>query len=93
MNLTTEHAIIAVLLSVVVAFIAGAYLKRRYHPADAPAAHIFLDLETLGMPSIPSATRSPGTVGALTRPTPSYTANRTRRPCNGGRSNRSTRAS
>lgn len=49
MDFTIEHAIIAALSTVIVAFIAGAYIKRRYHPAVVPAVHIFLDLETLGI--------------------------------------------
>jgi hypothetical protein len=49
MNFTTEHTIIAALVAIIVAFIAGAYVKRRYHPADASAAHIFFSLETLGI--------------------------------------------
>lgn len=49
MHFTHEHTTIAALLIVIVAFIAGAYLKRRNHSTSAPAAHIFLDLETLGI--------------------------------------------
>lgn len=49
MNFTIEHAAIAVLSMFVIALAVGPYLKRRHHPADAPAAHIFLDLETLGI--------------------------------------------
>lgn len=47
--MTTEHALIGLLMAIVAAFIVGGWLKRRNHPADAPAAHIFLDLETLGI--------------------------------------------
>lgn len=49
MNFTTEHALVALAAFVLIALGLWVNAKRKDHPAEAPAAHIFLDLETLGI--------------------------------------------
>ena len=49
MNFTTQHALAAIVAIALISLYIWTLRTRKQHPADAPAAHIFLGLETLGI--------------------------------------------